>query len=82
MRVTPYEIAKKEFTASTEGVNEKEVKEYLAIVREEMEDLLRENDSLRKDVKQLQKDLQQKEDFDKLIWGFVAQVAEMKTRTK
>ncbi len=57
MRITPLDIQQKQFPVKFRGFDEEEVDSFLELVREEMEELLRENSSLREDVKKYEKQL-------------------------
>jgi cell division initiation protein len=57
MRITPLDIQQKQFPVKFRGFDEEEVDSFLELVREEMEELLRENSSLREDVKKHEKQL-------------------------
>jgi cell division initiation protein len=57
MRITPLDIQQKQFPVKFRGFDEEEVDSFLEIVREEMEELLRENASLREETKRLEKQL-------------------------
>ncbi|MEF9437346.1 MAG: DivIVA domain-containing protein [Candidatus Mariimomonas ferrooxydans] len=51
MRITPLDIQQKQFPTKFRGFDEEEVDSFLELVREEMEELLRENASLREEAK-------------------------------
>lgn len=57
MRITPLDIQQKQFPVKFRGFDEEEVDSFLELVREEMEELLRENSSLREDVKKYERQL-------------------------
>ena len=59
MRITPLDIQQKQFPAKFRGFDEEEVDSFLEIVREEMEELLRDNASLREESKRLEKQLKE-----------------------
>ena len=59
MRITPLDIQQKQFPAKFRGFDEEEVDSFLELVREEMEELLRENAALREDTKRLEKHLKE-----------------------
>jgi cell division initiation protein len=54
MRITPLDIQQKQFPMKFRGFDVEEVFAFLEIIREEMEDLLRENASLKEDVQRLE----------------------------
>jgi|GEM_PF-4128855 len=51
----------------------------LTIVREEFEDLLRENFALRDKVQWLEADMQKTKQVDEMVWNFISQAAAIKT---
>lgn len=59
MRITPLDIQQKQFPVKFRGFDEEEVDSFLELVREEMEELLRENASLREEVKRIEKHLKE-----------------------
>ena len=79
MRISPLEIQQKRFSKSIEGLQEDEVYSFLGLIREEMEDLLRDNFALKKEVEHLKEN----REVDAVIWNFISHCAEMKIgRTK
>lgn len=59
MRITPLDIQQKEFRVRFRGFDVEEVDSFLELIREEMEELLRENANLREEVKRLQTQLKE-----------------------
>jgi len=59
MRITPLDIQQKQFRVKFRGFDEEEVDSFLELVREEMEELLRETANLREEVKRLQTQLKE-----------------------
>jgi len=59
MRITPLDIQQKQFPVKFRGFDEEDVDSFLELVREEMEELLRENASLREEAKRLEKQLKE-----------------------
>ncbi|RME65857.1 MAG: DivIVA domain-containing protein [Nitrospirae bacterium] len=57
MRISPLDIQQKQFPVRFRGFDMEEVYAFLEIVREEMEDLIRENTSLKEKVAQLEAQL-------------------------
>lgn len=51
MRITPLDIQQKQFPMKLRGFDVEEVYAFLEVIREEMEDLLRENANLRETSK-------------------------------
>jgi cell division initiation protein len=59
MRITPLDIQQKQFASKFRGFDEEEVDSFLELVREEMEELLRENANLREEAKRFEKQLKE-----------------------
>lgn len=57
MRISPLEIQQKQFPVRFRGFDMEEVYAFLEVIREEMEDLIRENTSLKEKVAQLEAQL-------------------------
>ena len=57
MRITPLDIQQKQFPVKFRGFDAEEVDSFLELIREEMEELFRDNASLREDNKRLDKQL-------------------------
>jgi cell division initiation protein len=58
MRITPLDIQQKQFPVRFRGFDMEEVYAFLEVVREEMEDLIRQNTSLKEQVHRLEAQLQ------------------------
>jgi len=59
MRITPLDIQQKQFTTRFRGFDMEEVDSFLELIREEMEELLRENANLREEVRRYEKQLKE-----------------------
>lgn len=59
MRITPLDIQQKQFSSKLRGFDMEEVDSFLELIREEMEELLRENANLREEVKRHEKQLKE-----------------------
>lgn len=59
MRITPLDIQQKQFPTKFRGFDEEEVDSFLELVREEMEELLRENANMREESKRLEKQVKE-----------------------
>lgn len=59
MRITPLDIQQKQFSTKFRGFDMEEVDSFLELVREEMEELLRENANLREEVRRYEKQLKE-----------------------
>ncbi|MBI5196040.1 MAG: DivIVA domain-containing protein [Nitrospirae bacterium] len=57
MRITPLDIQQKQFATKFRGFDIEEVDSFLELIREEMEELLRENANLREAVRLIEKQL-------------------------
>jgi cell division initiation protein len=57
MRITPLDIQQKQFATKFRGFDVEEVDSFLELIREEMEELLRENANLREEVRLIEKQL-------------------------
>lgn len=59
MRITPLDIQQKQFASKFRGFDMEEVDSFLELIREEMEELLRENANLREEAKRFEKQLKE-----------------------
>lgn len=57
MKLTPFDLSQQEFARRLNGYDAKEVKEFLAHVREDYESSLRENQSQAEEIKSLRREL-------------------------
>jgi cell division initiation protein len=57
MRITPLDIQQKQFSSRLRGFDMEEVDSFLELIREEMEELLRENANLREEARRFEKQL-------------------------
>jgi cell division initiation protein len=64
MRITPLDIQQKQFPMRFRGFDVEEVYAFLEIVREELEDLLRENASLKESVYRLETQIKEYRDME------------------
>jgi len=64
MRITPLDIQQKQFPMKFRGFDVEEVYAFLEIVREEMEDLLRENASLKEQVHRAENQIKEYRDME------------------
>lgn len=64
MRITPLDIQQKQFPMKFRGFDVEEVYAFLEIVREEMEDLLRENASLKEQVHRSENQIKEYRDME------------------
>jgi len=59
MRITPLDIQRKQFSTRFRGFDMEEVDSFLELIREEMEELLRENANLREESRRYEKQLKE-----------------------
>lgn len=59
MRITPLDIQQKQFGQKFRGFDMEEVDSFLELIREEMEELLRENSNLREESRRFEKQLKE-----------------------
>lgn len=59
MRITPLDIQQKQFATRFRGFDMEDVDSFLELIREEMEELLRENANLREEARRYEKQLKE-----------------------
>ena len=64
MRITPLDIQQKQFPMKFRGFDIEEVYGFLEIIREEMEDLLRENASVKENLQRLENQIKEYRDME------------------
>jgi cell division initiation protein len=64
MRITPLDIQQKQFPMKLRGFDVEEVYAFLEIVREELEDQLRDNASLKENVQRLENQIKEYKDME------------------
>jgi cell division initiation protein len=64
MRITPLDIQQKQFPMKFRGFDIEEVYAFLEIIREEMEDLLRENASIKENEQRLENQIKEYRDME------------------
>ena len=67
MRITPLDIQQKEFPIKMRGFDVEEVLAFLEIVREEMEELLRENALLKENVYRIEQQLKEYKNMEETL---------------
>ncbi len=67
MRITPMDIQQKQFPVKFRGFDVEEVYAFLEVVREEMEDLLRENATLKEKLHKTEAQLQEYRDMENTL---------------
>lgn len=64
MRITPLDIQQKQFPMKFRGFDVEEVYAFLEVIREEMEDLLRENANLKENTQRLENQIKEYRDME------------------
>jgi cell division initiation protein len=64
MRITPLDIQQKQFPMKFRGFDVEEVYAFLEVIREEMEDLLRENASLKESLQRIENQIKEYRDME------------------
>jgi len=64
MRINPLDIQQKQFPMKLRGFDVEEVYAFLEVIREEMEDLLRENANLKENVQRLDNQMKEYRDME------------------
>jgi cell division initiation protein len=64
MRITPLDIQQKQFPMKFRGFDVEEVFAFLEVIREEMEDLLRENAQLKENVQRAENQIKEYKDME------------------
>lgn len=67
MRITPLDIQQKQFPVKLRGFDMEEVYAFLEIIREEMEELLRENASLKESVSRAENHIKEYRDMESTL---------------
>ncbi len=67
MRITPLDIQQKQFPVKFRGFDIEEVYAFLELVREEMEDLIRENGNLKEQIQRLESQLKEYRDMESTL---------------
>src|SRR4030066_654420 len=67
MRITPLDIQQKQFPVKFRGFDEEEVDSFLELIREEMEELLKEKNHKREESKRLEKQLKEYKNIESTL---------------
>lgn len=67
MRITPLDIQQKQFSTRFRGFDMEEVDSFLELIREEMEELLRENANLREEARRYEKQLKEYKNIESTL---------------
>jgi cell division initiation protein len=77
MRITPLDIQQKQFATRFRGFDMEEVDSFLELIREEMEELLRENANLREDARRFEKQLKEYKNIEVTLRDTLVKTQEM-----
>jgi len=67
MRITPLDIQQKQFSTKLRGFDMEEVDSFLELIREEMEELLRDNANLREEARRFEKQLKDYKNIEQTL---------------
>jgi cell division initiation protein len=67
MKISSIDIQRQKFQVKLKGFDQEEVKNFLALVAEQMEDLIRQNEQYRQDIENLREQLGDYEERDKIL---------------
>jgi len=77
MRITPLDIQNKQFPQRFRGFDLQEVSDFLEMLREEMEELLRENSSLKEQISRLDKQVDEYHKLEGMLQETLLSTQEM-----
>jgi cell division initiation protein len=77
MKITPLDIQQKQFRVRFRGFDIEEVDSFLEIVREEMENLIRENSDYREKVRRLEEKVKEYHDMEETMKGILVSGQQM-----
>ena len=77
MRITPLDIQQKQFPVRFRGFDMEEVDSFLELIREELEEILRENVSLRENVRRLDEQLKEYKSIESTLKNTLISTQEM-----
>jgi cell division initiation protein len=77
MRITPLDIQQKQFATRFRGFDMEEVDSFLELIREEMEELLRENANLREEARRFEKQLKEYKNIEVTLRDTLVKTQEM-----
>lgn len=67
MKITPLDIQQKKFRTKLRGYDTEEVNAFLDIIREEMEDIIRENSSIKEELRRMELKLKEYRDMEETM---------------
>jgi cell division initiation protein len=77
MRITPLDIQQKQFAQRFRGFDMEEVDSFLELIREEMEELLRENANLREEARRFEKQLKEYKNMETTLRDTLVKTQEL-----
>jgi cell division initiation protein len=77
MRITPLDIQQKQFGTKFRGFDMEEVDSFLEIIREEMEELLRDNANLREEARRFEKQLKEYKNIETTLRDTLVKTQQM-----
>lgn len=77
MRITPLDIQQKQFATRFRGFDMEEVDSFLELIREEMEELLRENANLREEARRFEKQLKEYKNMETTLRDTLVKTQEL-----
>ncbi len=77
MRITPLDIQQKQFATKFRGFDMEEVDSFLELLREEMEELLRDNANLREEARRFEKQLKEYKNIETTLRDTMVKTQQM-----
>lgn len=77
MRITPLDIQQKQFATKFRGFDMEEVDSFLELLREEMEELLRDNANLREEARRFEKQLKEYKNIETTLRDTLVKTQQM-----
>jgi len=82
MRITPFDIQQKQFPMRFRGFHTEEVSAFLELIREEIEDLLRENAALKERLQQTDEEIRRFWEMENLLGRTLQEAQQMSDEYK
>ncbi len=77
MRVTPLEIEQKKFNTKLRGLDREEVENFLEAIKEDMEELIAERNSLKEKLREVEKELKRYSELEDTMKGLLLSTQKM-----
>lgn len=77
MKITPLDIQNKKFKKKFRGLDADEVASFLEVVREQLEDLVRENYAMKDQIRQMENKLKEYRDIEETMKGVLVSTQQM-----